>query len=118
MSDALPLPELVDETESVITGRHPVRASLPILVAPTDDTRAAAFNTLRRPFVTVACTSLKDHSFKFDSSFIGPEVVAGKAFVHFESMVRAFPDSPIAIFGHADPTGDLRYNQVLSGRRA
>lgn len=118
MSDGLPLPELVDETDSVITGRHPVRASLPILAAPTDSSRPAALNTHRRPFVTVACSSLKDHSFAFDSSFISPNVVAGKAFINFASMVKAFPKSPIAIFGHADPSGDLHYNQVLSGRRA
>jgi hypothetical protein len=118
MSDALPLPELVDENNSVIVGRHPVRASLPILVAPTDSTRAAAFNTVRRPFVTVACTSLKERNFKFDSSFIGFEADGKQGIANFASMVKAFPKSPVSIFGHADPTGDLHYNQVLSGRRA
>src|SRR6202040_1126607 len=36
----------------------------------------------------------------------------------FVKLQRAYPESPISVFGHADPVGDDEYNKHLSGRRA
>lgn len=54
--------------------------------------------------------------FEFDSSFIEPE--AALEIPHLIELARRFPESPISLFGHADPTGDDHYNKALSGRRA
>ena len=54
--------------------------------------------------------------FEFDSSFVEPE--AALEIPRLTDLTRQFPESPISIFGHADPTGDDDYNKPLSGRRA
>ncbi|MGH9902142.1 MAG: peptidoglycan-binding protein, partial [Pyrinomonadaceae bacterium] len=59
---------------------------------------------------------LYDNRFDFDSSFIRPEAV--KEFGFLATLRKAHPDSPISIFGHADPVGKEDYNKTLSGRRA
>ena len=59
---------------------------------------------------------MDDLRFDFDSSFIRPE--AAEEFGELGGLVRAHPKSPLALFGHADPTGTEDYNKTLSGRRA
>ena len=83
-------------------------------IAPTDVDQE--HNTLRAPLRPIASWELADHHFAFDSSFILPSMTEDLA--ELVMLVRANPESPLAIFGHADPTGDAGYNKLLSGRRA
>jgi len=110
------LPDLVEETKVGIFARHASRATLPILVAPTTTDRAAATNRVRRHLVTVACASLKDYAFAFDSSFLAPDSAEGIA--NLAKLLALYPGGPISIFGHADPEGRTLYNKWLSERRA
>ena len=101
-----------------IAAFHPDRAQADLLVAPTV---AAEFNTLGLDLIPVACVSLSDVSFEFDSSFILPE--AGKVLSKLPALREARKDKagqlpPLSAFGHADPTGTDEYNKQLSGRRA
>lgn len=73
-------------------------------------------NTLRLPLIPVACWRLDDVRFEFDSSIIAPETQ--EEFQDLFLLRTEFPNSPMSIFGHADPTGDEVYNKQLSGRRA
>lgn len=116
MTESLYIPDLLDENENGVFGRHPVRAVLPVLVAPTNESRAKAFNTIRTPLVTVACAALKDFNFEFDSSFLGFKSKPG--FTRLATLVRHYPGSPLSVFGHADPSGEDPYNKWLSERRA
>jgi hypothetical protein len=87
-------------------------------VAPT---AAAAFNTLGLDLVPVACLSLADILFDFDSSFPHPDVavilgqLAGLRQKHKNAKGQL---PPLSVFGHADPVGQDEYNKALSGRRA
>jgi hypothetical protein len=105
-------------TEHGVVASHPERATQPFLVAPTT---ASDFNTLGLDLVPVACLSLHDILFEFDSSFPLPIVaimlkeLPGLREKH-KSASGLLP--PISIFGHADPVGGHAYNKPLSGRRA
>jgi len=87
-------------------------------VAPTT---AAAFNTLGLDLVPVACLSLADILFDFDSSFPHPDValilaqLPGLREKHKNAKGQL---PPLSVFGHADPVGQDEYNKALSGRRA
>ena len=99
-------------------GTHPVAEPQPILVAPTTE---AAFNTIAQDLIPVACLSLNDVLFEFDSSFVRPE--AKKIFTGLTALRERHRNAsgelpPLAVFGHADPVGDAEYNKQLSGRRA
>jgi outer membrane protein OmpA-like peptidoglycan-associated protein len=83
-------------------------------VAPTDV--AEERNTLRAPLVPFASWQLDDSHFAFDSSLLLPSMTADLA--ELVGMIRAHPGAKLAVFGHADPTGQDEYNKVLSGRRA
>ena len=95
------------------SGQHPARRRLELFVAPT---AADDFNAIRLPLVVVACWRLNHVLFDFDSSFVAPETKA--ELLLLSRTIDANPGSPMAIFGHADPTGDDEYNKRLSGRRA
>ena len=105
-------------TEHGTVASHPERAIQPFLVAPT---AANDFNTLGLDLVPVACLSLHDILFEFDSSFPLPTVaimlkeLPGLREKH-KSLTGLLP--PLSIFGHADPVGGHAYNKPLSGRRA
>ena len=92
---------------------HPPHLALPVLVGPATD---AKFNTIRDGILPIACWRMNDVRFEFDSSFVKPE--AKEEFAHFAKLKETFKDSPVSIFGHADPVSDDNYNKQLSGRRA
>ena len=94
---------------------HPPRLLLPAKVAPTLENES---NLLRDPLITVACAYMPDYLFDFDRSFIKPDVHT-RRFIDALAEVRGrHPNSPLSVFGHADPTGDDDYNAHLGGRRA
>ncbi len=117
---------ILDVTEDGVVATHPGRVELPVLVAPVpDETKAKFLNTIRPQLVAIGCMNLSDRGFDFDSSFVAPRsksrfVAFGGMMTHLSrhdpSGAGRFP--PVAIFGHADPTGDPEYNKTLSGRRA
>jgi outer membrane protein OmpA-like peptidoglycan-associated protein len=73
-------------------------------------------NALTPPLRAVAALNFRDAWFEFDSSFVLPE--AEKTFTRLAELRAAHPSAPLALFGHADPTGPPEYNQALSRRRA
>ena len=100
-------------TDGGVAATHPDRGDGNWPVAPATQ---AELNTLRPNLFPVACWRMDDLRFDFDSSFIRPE--AAEEFGELGGLVRAHPQSPVALFGHADPTGAEEYNKTLSGRRA
>ncbi len=92
---------------------HPVSNCFPIYTAPATRTEK---NTIRLPLVSTACWRLNDLRFDFDSSFVMP--AAHGEFVALRKIMDAHPESPMSVFGHSDPVGNLEYNKELSGRRA
>jgi outer membrane protein OmpA-like peptidoglycan-associated protein len=83
-------------------------------VAPTDQEHE--HNTLRDPLQAIKEWELDDAHFDFDSSILLPSM--SQELAELAVLVRAHPESPLSVFGHADPTGDIGYNKILSGRRA
>ena len=116
MAQGMFIPDMVEEDDGGIAAKHPNRFSLPLLVAPTHPDKSDAFNTLRHSLVTVACKDVPDDHFEFDSSFVGP--FARYAFKDLSRTVFRHPGCPLAIWGHADPEGEIDYNKWLSERRA
>jgi len=106
--------ELVDEGASGIE-RHP-DMSFAAEVAPNLIDDQKAFNALRASLAPVACWRLEDHRFEFDSSFILPDT--RDDLVKLATMFDDYKDSPMSLFGHADPVGPADYNKKLSGFRA
>src|SRR5260370_31480090 len=117
-------------TAGGVIGKHPPADPFQIFVGPTTSNE---FNTARLRLIPIACFSVEDASFKFDSSFVLPEFQT--EINHFINLREGDPvrikGAPISIFGHADPTfqGNFElsapthqagddYNKVLSGRRA
>lgn len=113
-----------------VIATHPDVEPLQILVGPST---AGQFNRAQPRLIPVACFSVEDASFKFDSSFILPAFQEEiKSFIDLrEKDPERIKGAPISIFGHADPTfqGNFElgatthhagddYNKVLSGRRA
>ncbi|MBC8071880.1 MAG: peptidoglycan-binding protein [Deltaproteobacteria bacterium] len=94
-------------------GDHGLGRRLPLFVAPTTDGRS---NVVAFPLVAIACWRLNHVLFGFDSSFVMPETKDELA--RLAPLVRGNPGAPAALFGHADPVGDIEYNKRLSGRRA
>ena len=73
-------------------------------------------NTYREELVAVACWKLDNVRFAFGSSFVVPET--RQEFRNLATLRKAYPGSPMTVFGHADPTGDDSSNKRLSGERA
>jgi hypothetical protein len=109
-------PDLIDDSSVGIFAVHAVRATLPVLVAPTTDDAPNAFNTIRDPLVTIGCANLPDDHFAFDSSVLGANSIEG--FKKFGALLRRNPGAPAGLWGHADPEGKDLYNKFLSERRA
>jgi peptidoglycan hydrolase-like protein with peptidoglycan-binding domain len=114
-------------TDGGLTGKHPEPNQL-ILVAPAT---ATELNSIILDLAPIACWSVGDIRFEFDSSFVKPqaaEELRNLAGLREDYKKPAGPPSssgtppsiypPISIFGHADPVGDDNYNKQLSGRRA
>jgi hypothetical protein len=113
-----------------VIGKHPDTAPSPLVVAPTT---SSEFNTAHLRLIPIACFSIGDIRFKFDSSFVLPTVQAEMTeFSLLREIDPRIKGAPISIFGHADPSfqgnydpdnqktagrGD-DYNKNLSGRRA
>jgi hypothetical protein len=116
MTDAMFIPDMVEEDEGGISATNPNRFVLPLVVAPTSEDKPDAFNTMRHMLAVLACKDVPDDHFEFDSSFIGPK--AKKAFTALHGTITRHPESPLSIWGHTDPVGTLEYNQFLSERRA
>lgn len=117
------IPGEVSESAAGIFANHPPRPAFPIIAAPTSADQPKAFNLVRQPLVPVACANLPDRHFLFDSSAPAPEpgqplALLQQAFREFAAKLLEFPDSPMSIFGHADPVGKDLYNKFLSERRA
>lgn len=114
------IPDLIEENQAGIFARHPARATLPVLTAPTTPDRAGATNRVRQHLVTVACSNLSDNTFAFDSSVMSPDMAEG--IEGLAKLIALYPGSPLTIFGHADPEGPAGsadiYNKFLSERRA
>lgn len=94
---------------------HPDQ-SYEVAVAPFFNQEEEPVNSLRPALMTVACWRLDDKFFDFDSSFIIPE--AKPEFARLGELHADYAESPMSIFGHADPTGTEAYNKSLSGNRA
>jgi len=73
-------------------------------------------NTIRTPLLPVACWRLGDGLFRFDHKVISPE--AKDEFAGFWRIRDEHPQAPIALFGHADVTGNDAYNHTLAAERA
>jgi len=116
MASSIFIPDIVDETDAGIFATNPVRATLPVVVAGTQETRAAAHNTIRQELVVVGCANLKETNFAFDSSVVAPRARDG--FASLAKLLQRHVDCPMTIFGHSDPKGGFRYNHFLSERRA
>ncbi|MGH9902943.1 MAG: peptidoglycan-binding protein, partial [Pyrinomonadaceae bacterium] len=104
---------ILDSSDGGIAAAHAPPAAHSVFVGPATSDQ---FNTIRPDLRPVACCSLYDNRFDFDSSFIRPE--AAKEFGFLATLRKAHAGSPVSIFGHADPSGKEDYNKTLSGRRA
>lgn len=103
-------------TDGGMTGEHPTRHALPVLVAPS---LGSELNTIRHPLTPIACWPLGDVRFEFDSSFVKPEVRTETPLLAALLEKHATTERPsMSIFGHTDPVGNDDFNKVLSGRRA
>ncbi len=109
--------EIIADAEAGLVASHALLERPPMLVAPTT---ASKFNTLSLSLSPLACSSLKDAAFEFDSSFPKPNVtpILARLPALREKHKQAGKLPLLALFGHADPTGDDEYNKKLSGRRA
>lgn len=103
--------------EGGVAGVHSKKEGLTALIAPSS---GSGSNKIRMPLLPKACWKIEDFRFRFDSSFLLPEVAAEIPLLkdlieeHTEQGIKP----ALSIFGHADPVGDEEYNKVLSGRRA
>jgi len=104
--------EVIDSSERGVSGRHSARAPLRVLAGPATDDQ---FNTVQTAIFPIACWRAEDVNFEFDSSFVQPE--ARPQIARLKALVDQHPQSPISLFGHADPVGNDDYNKALSGRR-
>jgi outer membrane protein OmpA-like peptidoglycan-associated protein len=116
-------------TDGGVVGKHPEPDRSQLLVAPSTSTE---FNTARFRLIPIACFRIEDVRFKFDSSFVLPDIKTEMtAYSELRNLDSRVMDAPISIFGHADPSfqGNFElgasthqsgddYNKTLSGRRA
>lgn len=100
-------------TDGGMAASHVTTEIAPVLVGPATGDE---FNTVIASIIPVACWRVDDLRFEFDSSFITPAAKAELA--QLTALRKAHPESPLSVFGHADPIGDDVYNKTLSGRRA
>jgi Putative peptidoglycan binding domain/OmpA family len=106
-----------DASHAILSGgiaaTHPGADSDEFAVAPSTDDQ---LNTLRFSPTPIACWSLFDNRFEFDSSFVKP--AAKSEFTHLTKLRAKHLGAPLSVFAHADTTGPDDYNKHLSGRRA
>jgi hypothetical protein len=82
-------------------------------------------NTLKQSIIPIACWRAHDMRFKFDSSFVLPEIATEIGLLKDLIDSHSVKDEQgvehklaLSVFAHADPTGSDDYNKALSGRRA
>jgi hypothetical protein len=117
----------IDISDDGLAATHPLQIVFPRAVAPTQPGKDE-HNSLRDFLVVVGCAMFPDVTFQFDSSLIGPDAKAAtRRLALFREELKDFPGlkdgeekefPPLALFGHADPVGQIPYNSKLSGRRA
>jgi hypothetical protein len=95
------------------SGSISTRRFLPLLVAPTVDGKLS--NAIRQGLTPVACFTVTAPGFDFDSSLLLPAMA--QEFIKLGGLLGKFPEHPLSVFGHADPTGSDEYNKELAGRR-
>lgn len=105
--------EVIDSSERGVSGRHSARAPLRVLAGPATEDQS---NTVQTAIFPIACWRAEDVNFEFDSSFVQPE--ARPQVAQLKALLDQHPQSPVSLFGHADPIGNDDYNKGLSGRRA
>jgi len=103
-----------------VTGQHEPVAPIELRVGSST---ADQMNTVRLRLIPVACFRVDDIRFAFDSSFVFSDPADDKNDIRAELRLLAdlldkHPQSPLSVFGHADPVGNDDYNKQLSGRRA
>jgi outer membrane protein OmpA-like peptidoglycan-associated protein len=103
------------EMEEGFASAHRLPA-LPIYAAPSTRDQFRTSNKVRVSINPIACWRMNDARFEFDSSFVVPD--AERELAVLARMVTLQPESPISVFGHADPVGKDTYNVVLGARRA
>ena len=108
----MPNDEALTSTAAGVAATHPGTAERQIHVAPTD---RGDHNTLRLGLAPIACWSVGDDRFEFDTSFVKPGLADELAALH---RLLGGRHLPLTLFGHADPVGDDDHNKILSGRRA
>ena len=96
-----------------LAGSHPKDNSYKVRAGPTT---SREFNRLQIPLIPVACWRVDDIRLAFDSSMVLPD--AKDELQLLSELLQIHPDSPISLFGHADPSGADDYNKFLSGHRA
>jgi hypothetical protein len=111
---------LHDTSDGGLAGKHTPGDSFDLLVAPTG---AGNFNTARARLTPVACFRVDDIRFAFGSSFVASDPTNDKNDIRAElrllvNLMKEHPQSPLSVFGHADPVGDDDLNKRLSGHRA
>ncbi len=103
-----------------VAGKHDPAAAPQLVVGPTTSDQ---FNTATLRLVPVACFRVDDIRFAFDSSFLSSDPTDETNDIRAElklliGLLKDNPQSPLSVFGHADPVGTDDYNKKLSGRRA
>jgi hypothetical protein len=103
-----------------VAGQHPQAGPRQIVAAPST---ADQLNKIELPPPVVACFRVDDIRFAFDSSFVTSNAGDAKNDIRAElkllvQLLKDNPQSPLSVYGHADPVGDDNYNKKLSGRRA
>src|SRR5690349_12869555 len=109
-----------DTSDGGVTGKHPDPSPVELRVGTST---ADEKNTVRLRLNPVACFRVDDIRFAFDSSFVSSDPADDKNDIRAElkllvSLIKRHPESPLSVFGHADPEGKDDYNKQLSGRRA
>jgi hypothetical protein len=107
-------------SEGGIAGKHATGGAPELRVGATT---ADQFNTITLRLVPIACFRVDDIRFAFGSSFVTSDPDNDKNDIRTElqllvDLLEANPQSPLCVFGHADPVGDDNSNKQLSGRRA
>jgi hypothetical protein len=102
-----------DQAQGSVAEDHDWMSSTQRPVSPTTDS-AWRGGTLRPTLKPVACWRIHHAYFRFDSSFILPEIAPELA--RLKPLIR--DDRVATIFGHADQVGSDEYNSHLAARRA
>jgi hypothetical protein len=109
-----------NSSDGGVAGKHNPADSPQLLLGPTTSSQ---FNSATLRLIPVACFRVDDIRFAFDSSFVASDPADEKNDIRAElkllvNLRKDNPESPLSVFGHADPVGSDDFNKQLSGRRA